>query len=85
MRFAHASLASTAKVKLINMSEKAAFVTGGGGYLGSKLCRELVRNGYSVTAFDLNFPETEDLGKSGITNIQVSTRPFFVYQLGNLT
>ena len=63
------------------MSKRAAFVTGGGGYLGSKLCRELVRNGYSVTAFDLNFFETEDPEQSGIKNIRVSTRLLFVYQL----
>lgn len=50
---------------------KAAFVAGGGGYLGSKLCRELVRNGYSVTAFDLIFLEPKNDEKSGIINIQV--------------
>ena len=64
------------------MAERAAFVTGGGGYLGSKLCRELVIKGYSVTAFDVNFPETEDPEQSGIKNIRVSTRRIFVYQLG---
>ena len=44
-------------------------MTGGGGYLGCKLCRELTRRGYSVTAFDLNFLE-EEL-ESGVTHIQV--------------
>ena len=53
------------------MSVKAAFVTGGGGYVGSKLCCELVRRGYSVTAFDLNFQETEGPRHPRITKIQV--------------
>lgn len=53
------------------MSGKAVFVTGGGGYLGSELCRELARKGYSVTAFDLHFLETQDPEQSGITNIHV--------------
>ena len=53
------------------MPVKAAFVTGGGGYVGSKLCCELARNGYSVTAFYLNFHGTEGPQNPRITNIQV--------------
>ena len=34
---------------------KAAFVTGGGGYVGSRLCRELSGKGCLVTAYDLHF------------------------------
>ena len=34
-------------------SRRRALVTGGGGYLGSRLCRELVDVGYKVTAFDV--------------------------------
>ena len=56
------------------LSMTAAFVTGGGGYLGSKLCRELARRGYSVTAFDLNFLE-EEL-EAGVTHIQVGNAVF---------
>ena len=53
---------------------KAAFVTGGGGYLGSKLCRELVRDGYSVTAYDLSFHGVEnELQATGINRIHVSS------------
>ena len=48
---------------------KSAFVTGGGGYLGRKLCRELAMCGYVVTAFDLAFPDAEI---AGVTNIRVS-------------
>ena len=50
---------------------KAAFVTGGGGYVGRLLVRELVKHGYSVTAFDLHFHETEKQQK-GVTYILVS-------------
>ena len=51
---------------------KAAFVTGGGGYVGRLLCQELARQGCSVTAFDLAFPETDhEPPQSGIVNVQV--------------
>lgn len=52
---------------------KAAFVTGGGGYLGSKLCCELVSNGCSVTAYDLSFPDVEsEFQTTEINRIHVS-------------
>lgn len=57
------------KMKLACRRRKAAFVTGVGGYVGRKLCCELLRNGYSVTAFDLTFPDKET---PGITKIRVS-------------
>ena len=37
-----------------------ALVTGGGGYLGTKLCKSLLRLGYSVTAYDVHFVGDED-------------------------
>ena len=58
----------------------AAFVTGGGGYVGSKLCRELLSNGYSVTAFDLVFP---DQATPGIIAVRVSTSMAFAESVGN--
>ena len=34
----------------------SAVVTGGGGYVGSRLCQELVKEGYDkVTAIDVHF------------------------------
>ena len=33
--------------------KKKAFVTGGGGYVGGKLCQRLSQLGYQVTAFDI--------------------------------
>lgn len=38
---------------------KKALVTGGGGYVGSTLCRRLVERGYVVTAFDCHYPDLE--------------------------
>ena len=37
-----------------------ALVTGGGGYLGTKLCKGLSRLGYRVTAYDVHFVDNED-------------------------
>ena len=34
-------------------------MTGGGGYVGSSLCRKLVERGYTVTAFDLHYPKED--------------------------
>ena len=53
----------------VGLSKKRAFVTGGGGYLGSKLCDELVNNGYTVTSFDLFFANDSDA--PGITKVKV--------------
>ena len=41
--------------------------------MGRLLCQELAREGYSVTAFDLTFPDTEDEA-SGVTTVQVGLR-----------
>ena len=34
-------------------------MTGGGGYVGSSLCSKLAERGYTVTAFDLRYPEED--------------------------
>ena len=44
-------------------------MTGGGGYVGSKLCQQLLERGYVVTSFDLHYPEDDDSGL--INRIQV--------------
>ena len=46
-----------------------AFVTGGGGYVGQKLCEELVRRGYQVTAFDVHFLDESDI--PGLSRVKV--------------
>jgi nucleoside-diphosphate-sugar epimerase len=48
-----------------------AFVTGGGGYVGSSLCSKLVERGYTVTAFDLRYPEEDEA--DNIHRIKVCT------------
>ena len=53
------------------MVKMAAFVTGGGGYVGRLLCQELVQHGYSVTAYDLAFPESAN-DRSEIISVRVS-------------
>ena len=41
-----------------------AFVTGGGGYVGSRLCKELLVSGYDrVIAFDIYFIDKEQEDK----------------------
>ena len=41
-----------------------AFVTGGGGYVGSRLCKELLESGYTrVIAFDIHFIDKEQEDK----------------------
>lgn len=55
--------------KFLNMS--SVFVTGGGGYLGEKLCRYLLQNGYSsVTAFDVYYSDDEN-DVDGLIKIKV--------------
>ena len=61
---------------------RRAFVTGGGGYVGSRLCSQLAERGYTVTAFDLHYPD-EDQG-DGIQRIKVDTGltcNIFVYRV----
>ena len=55
--------------KMITCSSRRAFVTGGGGYVGSSLCRRLSERGYAVVAFDLQYPE--DIPTDSIHRIKV--------------
>ena len=38
-------------------SKRSAFVTGGGGYIGGRLVKQLAANGYKVTTFDVHYFE----------------------------
>lgn len=44
-------------------SEKRVLITGGGGFVGLKLSQQLVSQGYSVTALDINFLYDEALAR----------------------
>ena len=49
-----------------------ALVTGGGGFVGSKLSQYLLRNGYSsVVAFDIYHSSDQDEEVDGLQKIQV--------------
>ncbi len=52
---------------------KTALVTGGGGFVGGKLCRYLLQNGYSsVTAFDIHHSnDGEEEDSDGLQKIKV--------------
>ena len=52
------------------MACRKAFVTGGGGYVGSSLCRQLLERGYTVVTFDLRYPEEDQ--DDGIHRFKVS-------------
>ena len=52
---------------------KKALVTGGGGYVGIRLCRKLVEKGYEVTALDIHFVDEEG-EEEGIKKVQVCTK-----------
>lgn len=43
-------------------SKRSAFVTGGGGYIGSRLAKRLAENGYRVTTFDVHYFEEDNGG-----------------------
>lgn len=46
-----------------------AFVTGGGGYVGGRLCTALRDRGYVVTAVDVRFLDKEE--QDGIKKVEV--------------
>lgn len=48
-------------------------MTGGGGFVGGQLCRELARRGYSVTAFDLHYLNAEEV--PGVRHVLVGSEP----------
>ena len=48
---------------------KRAVVTGGGGYVGEKLCSALLEKGYAVTALDIHF--LNEGGSSDIRKVEV--------------
>ena len=53
-------------------SNKRAFITGGGGYVGCNLTRYLERQGYDVIAADIKFLSKEEGFESRAQKIKVS-------------
>jgi len=51
------------------MDTRRVLVTGGGGFVGLKLCQELTRRGYKVTALDVKFLSDEALATEEDKNI----------------
>ena len=54
---------------------KKALVTGGGGYIGNKLCLALLQRGYQVTSLDLHYQE-EGEEREGLRKIHVRGQKF---------
>lgn len=50
---------------------KKALVTGGGGYIGNKLCTALCERGYKVTALDVHYLNKEEKEKCNFKMIEV--------------
>lgn len=42
------------------MKKLGAVVTGGGGYVGEKLCEALCERGYAVTALDVRYTNADE-------------------------
>jgi len=51
------------------MDKRQVLVTGGGGFVGLKLCQELTRRGYKVIALDVKFLSDEALAREEDKNI----------------
>ena len=49
---------------------KKAVVTGGGGYIGCRLCSALLEKGYTVTALDIQFLAGEE--RDGLKKVKVN-------------
>ena len=51
------------------MIKKSIFITGGAGYVGSRLVPELLNDGYKVTVYDIMYYGNDFLPKSNNLNI----------------
>lgn len=57
---------------LLPSFEMRALVTGGGGYVGGRLCTALHDRGYVVTAVDVHFLDEEK--QDGVKKVKVELR-----------
>ena len=64
-------------------SSKRVFVTGGGGYIGNRLCEALEARGYVVTAFDLRYL-TKENDDDSIHRVQVCDTYTWYYHVSTL-
>ena len=46
-------------------------MTGGGGYVGGRLCTALLKRGYAVTAVDVHFQDEEE--QAGLQKVKVGS------------
>lgn len=58
----------------MNDRKKKALVTGGGGYVGTRLCMALVQKGYEVTALDIHHQQEESSKTCQIKIVKVSSK-----------
>lgn len=59
-----------------------ALVTGGGGYVGGRLCTALVKKGYAVTAVDVHFQdegEQDGIHKVKVGEVRASFHPDLLF------
>ena len=64
------------------MDTRRLLVTGGGGFVGLKLCQELTRRGYKVTALDVKFLSDEALATEqdkNIDKVEVLIVPYYCH------
>lgn len=65
----------------MNERSERIFVTGGAGFLGINLIRELLEKGYQVTSFDVAEFDYQEKGATGLTVVQGDIRDYdAVYQ-----
>ncbi len=61
--------------KKMNSSERIVLITGGSGYIGHFISKELIEKNYSVVLYDLRPPQEAE---AGVSYIQVLRRFFYV-------
>ena len=61
---------------MTDKKKKRVLVTGAAGFIGSFLCPRLIREGYAVTALDIDESKAAHLKKQGIKEVNFVSIPF---------